>query len=83
MKCYEIQTQKIACKKPSLNADNEITRTLNKYKLNKPEQTTFKYESFGTKLQVFWWLVNSPLFLSKYGRSLAFGTIWRLNLEIH
>ena len=44
MKCYEIQTQKIACKKPSLNADNEITRTLNKYKLNKPEQTTLKYE---------------------------------------
>jgi len=46
---------------------------MNKYKLNKPEQTTLKYESFGTKLQVFWWLVNSPLFLSKWW---AFTCIW-------
>jgi len=73
VKCCEIHIQKIACKKLSLNADNEIKRTMNKYKVNEPDQTTLKYESFGPKLQVFWWLVNTPLFLFKWW---AFSCIW-------
>ena len=53
-------------------ADNEIKMVIDN--TNKPVQTTLKYKRFNTKSsQGFWWLVNSPLFLSKWW---AFPCIW-------
>ena len=60
--------------KLGLNADNEIKMTMNN--TNKPEKTTLKYKSFGTKNSFFGSYLNG-------GRELAFDTILAFKSQIN